>query len=102
MPVGLDRCRSASAGCREDVKDGEWQRANQFCFFTHPISELRGSRLGIFGRGSIGSRVGELGQAFGMDVVYAEQKDAKSVRQGYAAFDEVIEQSDVLTLHCPI
>jgi len=89
-------------GYREDVKDGEWQRANQFCFFTHPISELRGSRLGIFGRGSIGSRVGELGQAFGMDVVYAEKKDAKSVRQGYAAFDEVIERSDVLTLHCPI
>lgn len=89
-------------GYRDDVKSGEWQRANQFCFFNHPISELRGGRLGIIGRGSIGIRVGELGHAFGMDVVYAERKNAVQVRPGYTHFDEVIAGSDVLTLHCPL
>jgi glycerate dehydrogenase len=30
-------------GCRQDVIAGQWQRSGQFCFFTHPISELRGA-----------------------------------------------------------
>jgi glycerate dehydrogenase len=89
-------------GYRDDVKAGEWQRANQFCFFSHPVSELRGSRLGIFGRGTIGRRVGELGIAFGMEILYAERKDADRVREGYTAFGEVVERSNVLTLHCPL
>ncbi len=89
-------------GYRDDVKRGEWQRVNQFCFFNHPISELRGKRLGIVGRGSIGQSVGAIGHAFGMEVVFAERKGATQVRQGYVGFDEVVETSDVLTLHCPL
>lgn len=90
------------AGYREDVRRGEWQRVNQFCFFNHPISELRGKRLGIIGRGSIGQSVGVIGRAFGMDVVFAERKGVAEVRKGYTGFDEVIETSDVLSLHCPL
>jgi glycerate dehydrogenase len=89
-------------GYREDVRRGEWQRANQFCFFSHPISELHGNRLGLVGRGSIGRRVGEIGRAFGMDVVFAEHKGADAVRDGYVDFDQVLESSDVLSLHCPL
>lgn len=89
-------------GYREDVRRGEWQRANQFCFFNHPISELRGNRLGLVGRGSIGRSVAKIGRAFGMDVVFAERKGADHVRDGYVDFDEVVESSDVLSLHCPL
>lgn len=89
-------------GYRDDVRRGEWQRANQFCFFTHPISELRGNRLGLVGAGAIGRSVGEIGRAFGMDVVYAEHKGKETVRDGYLGFDEVVETSDVLSLHCPL
>ena len=32
---------------REDVRNGAWQRANQFCFFPHPIRDIAGSTLGI-------------------------------------------------------
>ena len=35
--------KRAIVGYREDVRAGEWKRAGQFCFFTHPITELRGS-----------------------------------------------------------
>lgn len=89
-------------GYREDVRRGEWQRVNQFCFFTHPIGELRGKRLGLIGQGSIGRSVGDIGRAFGMDVVFAEHKAADRVRDGYTEFDQVIETSDVLSLHCPL
>lgn len=87
---------------RADVLAGEWQKAGQFCFFTHPIGDLAGRRLGIFGSGDLGGRVAALGRAFGMDVVFADRKGAAETRPGYTPFETVIETADVLTLHCPL
>jgi len=89
-------------GYRQDVVAGEWQRWNQFCIFTHPISELRGGTLGIIGEGSIGQAVAELGKAFGMRVLFAAHKGKTGLGPLYTPFDEVIEGSDVITLHCPL
>jgi glycerate dehydrogenase len=36
---------------RDDVLKGRWQTEQQFCFFDHPIQDLHGSTLGIFGEG---------------------------------------------------
>ena len=47
---------------RESVLAGRWQQSGQFCFFDHPIRDLRGSRLGIIGEGVLGQRVAELAQ----------------------------------------
>ncbi len=87
---------------RADVLAGEWQKAEQFCFFSNPIIDLAGRRLGIFGSGSLGTRVGEIGRAFGMDVVFSDRKGATEARPGHMSFDEVIATSDVLTFHCPL
>ncbi len=87
---------------RADVLAGEWQKAGQFCFFNHPIGDLAGRRLGIFGSGDLGGQVATLGRAFGMDVVFADRKGASDIRPGYTPFVEVIETADVLTLHCPL
>ncbi|BAU49925.1 glycerate dehydrogenase [Sulfurifustis variabilis] len=87
---------------RQDLKDGLWQRAGQFCLFTQPIHDLHGSTLGIVGRGALGRAVARLGQAFGMNALYAEHKGAASVREGYTAFDEVLREADVLSLHSPL
>lgn len=87
---------------RADVLAGGWQKAEQFSYFDFPIVDLAGRRLGIFGSGSLGARVGELGRAFGMDVVFAERKGAAEVRPGHLAFDAVIETADVLSCHCPL
>lgn len=89
-------------GFRQDLADGHWQRAEQFCLFTQPIHDLHGATLGIVGRGALGRAVGRLGEAFGMRVRYAEQKGAAAVREGYAPFDEVLGAADVLTLHLPL
>ncbi len=87
---------------RAGVLAGEWQQAAQFSYFSYPIIDLAGRRLAVFGSGSLGGRVAELGRAFGMDVVFAERKGACDVRPGHLAFDEVIETADVLSLHCPL
>ncbi len=87
---------------RADVLAGEWQKAGQFCFFHHPIHDLAGARLGVVGAGALGRRVAELGRAFGMVPAFAGRKGRHEVEPPYTAWDEVLETSDVLSLHCPL
>jgi glycerate dehydrogenase len=94
--------RRALIGFREDVIAGEWERAGQFCFFNHPIRELYGSTLGIIGEGTLGQEVARLGQAFGMRTLYAAHKGVSGLGPLYTPFDEVLESSDVITLHAPL
>ncbi len=87
---------------RADVHAGKWQAAAMFCFFDHQIRDLHGSTLGLFGRGSLGQGVARLAEAFGMRVLWGEHKDAAIVRPGYVAFETLIEEADVVSLHCPL
>lgn len=87
---------------RADVMQGEWQKAAQFCLFTQPVRDVYGSTLGIIGSGSIGKSVAQIAQAFGMKVMLAEHKGETTVRPGYTAFNTVLRDSDVLTLHLPL
>ncbi|KZL13301.1 D-2-hydroxyacid dehydrogenase [Pseudovibrio sp. Ad26] len=94
--------RRSLVGYREDVINGEWQKSGKFCFFNHPIKDLSGSRLGIIGSGTLGKGTARIGEALGMDVVFAERKGATEVRVGYTAWQEVITTSDVISLHTPL
>jgi len=85
-----------------DVRNGAWQSSTQFCLFTHPVNDLYGTRLGIIGRGAIGRAVEQIALAFGMKVSFAEHKGVSDVRPGYTAFDTVLQESDVITLHLPL
>lgn len=89
-------------GYRQAVIDGEWQKAGQFCFFSHPIGELAGATLGIMGEGAIGQSVARLGQAFGMTTLFAAHKGVDGLGPLYTPFDEVLARSDIITLHCPL
>ncbi len=94
--------RRSIIGFRQDVIAGEWQRANQFCFFNHPIKDLAGSTLGIFGRGTLGQSVGRIGEALGMKVIFAARKEAGEIGPGYTAFNEVLETADIISFHMPL
>ena len=87
---------------RDDVRRGAWARAEAFCLLDHPIRELHGSTLGLIGHGSIGRGVETIARAFGMRVLIAEHRGAEKVREGRTPFDEVLRESDVLTLHAPL
>ncbi len=94
--------RRSLLGYRDAVARGRWQEAGQFCFFDHPIRDLHGSRLGIFGKGAIGQAVADIAKAFGMIPVFAGRKGSRDVGPPYTPWDEVLETSDVITLHCPL
>jgi len=94
--------RRSLLGYRDAVARGRWQEAGQFCFFDHPIRDLHGSRLGIFGKGAIGQAVADIAKAFGMIPVFAGRKGSRDVGPPYTPWDKVLETSDVITLHCPL
>lgn len=85
-----------------DILAGAWQRSAYFALLSHPLNDLHGSTLGIFGYGHIGQAVARIAAAFGMEVLVAEHKDALSVRTGRVPFGQMLEQADAVTLHCPL
>ncbi|MBI4998596.1 MAG: D-2-hydroxyacid dehydrogenase [Rhodocyclales bacterium] len=87
---------------RADVAAGKWQQSAMFCLFGAPIRDLRGSSLGIFGRGSLGQGTARLAEAFGMRILWGEHKGATSVRDGYVSFATVLAEADAISLHCPL
>jgi len=87
---------------RDDVLAGEWQKSGQFCFFNHPIHDLAGARLGIIGEGVLGQRVAEIARAFGMIPLFASHKGKTGFGPLYTPWDEVMETSDIITLHSPL
>jgi glycerate dehydrogenase len=94
--------RRSLVGFRQDVIDGEWQKAAQFCLFNHPIKDLAGSNLGIFGEGVLGQGVATLARAFGMNVMFAAHKGVEGLGPLYTPFDQVVEEADILTMHAPL
>lgn len=87
---------------RDTLQKGAWQKAEQFCLFDHEIHDLHGSTLGLIGHGSIGAGVERLAQAFGMNVLIAEHRNATEIRPGRVAFDEVLQRADQISLHTPL
>jgi len=83
------------------ARNGAWSRAENFCLLSWPIEDLAGSTLGIIGGGALGQSVARLGAAFGMRVLLAEQRGAP-LRPGRVAFEQVLAEADVLSLHVPL
>lgn len=83
---------------RDDVRAGRWQECDQFCFFDHPIHDMRGSTLGIVGFGAIGKSVARIAEAFGMKVLAFDVFP----QPGLVDLETLLRESDVITLHAPL
>jgi glycerate dehydrogenase len=85
-----------------DVKKGDWIASRLFCFFSRPTSELYGKTLGIFGYGTIGKKVAEIANAFGMKVIACTRTIKNDDTVTFVDFDTLLSESDYLTVHCPL
>ena len=56
----------------------------------------------MIGDGVLGQSVAEMGKALGMRVLFSGFKGHKPMGTLYTPFDEVLERSDIITLHCPL
>jgi len=89
----------------EAVKSGEWTRSKDFCFWKYPLIELAGKTMGIIGYGRIGQATGKIAQAMGMKVLAYDQYENKALESEtmkYVSLDELLRESDVISLHCPL
>lgn len=86
------------------VREGDWTRGADFCYWKWPLVELAGLTMGIVGFGRIGRETGKVARAFGMKVVYFDVL-ARGVpaEEGVAVdLDTLFRESDVVSLHCPL
>lgn len=84
------------------VARGDWQQAPQFCLLDYPVRELSGLTLGIVGHGTLGRRVAQLAEAFGMRVLLAQRPGSSAAGAGRVPLSELLLRVDVLSLHCPL
>lgn len=91
------------AGFYYHAKVGDdWATDGKFCLVDMPIFDLAGRTLGIIGAGTLGKKVGELANAFGMTVLYAERQGQVPRDKTYTDFDAVLAAADVISLHCAL
>ena len=100
----LELCHNVKAHA-DAVRAGEWSRSLDWSFWKSPLMELAGKTMGIVGFGRIGRAVGRIADALGMRVLACDtyQGDAP-LYTGFrwATLDEVLRESDVVSLHSPL
>ncbi len=87
------------------VAEGAWAECEDFCFWDYPIMELFGKTIGIVGMGRIGHATAVIAKGFGMKVItYDAYVNKDFVAEGieYVSLEKLLEESDVVSLHCPL
>jgi len=88
------------------VNNGDWQNAQDFCFWDGALLELDGLTFGIVGLGNIGLATARIAQSFGMKVMAFSSKCSEVLQelsiQKAESYEELFRTSDVLSLHCPL
>ncbi len=86
------------------VRDGCWKQMGPQ-YGVRPLTELYGKTFGIVGYGDIGREAARIARGFGMRVLAC----TRTIRPAYAqdgteftALETLMEQSDVISLHCPM
>lgn len=96
------------------VKDGDWVRSPQFCYWKEPLTELWRKTAVVVGYGKIGKRVAAVLSALGMDIIAVPHqfnnvtKSSVSGLEGiegnirYMTLEDALPLADLVTLHCPL
>ena len=87
----------------DTVDNGDWVNYKLFTYFYMPTFELKGMTIGIVGFGNIGQKVAEIAKVFGMNVLAFTRSPEKVGDKAKAvSLQELLEKSDVVTMHCPL
>jgi glyoxylate reductase len=99
----LDSLRRISEGDRI-IRKGKWKQiygAHDYVGF-----DLQGKTLGIMGLGRIGKTLAKRAKAFDMKIIYhnrnrISRNEERKLGVKYVAFDKLITQSDIISIHVP-
>lgn len=69
-------------------------------------NDLKGKVMGVIGTGHIGKEVIKIANGFGMKVIaydpFPDQAFAAKIGFSYASLDELLRNTDIISLHCPL
>lgn len=87
----------------QQVGTGKWSIHHDFCFWSTPQTELAGKTLGIIGFGRIGQQVANIGDAFGMKIIFHNRSTKMEIPSHLRqlSLEEVFSKSDFLSINCP-
>ena len=85
------------------VKSGKYSWSGLFTDVSLPFFELAGKTMGIIGMGTIGHRVAQVAEAFGMKVVYYSTSGTSHCHD-YPSLplEELMAVSDAVSVHAPL
>ena len=86
------------------LKQGVWHGPG---LLPVPTLQLSGKTVGIIGLGAIGTEVAKLLRGFGCRILYSKRQplragEAATLGVEHVLIDELLAQSDIVTLHCPL
>jgi len=104
MALMLAVIRRVPEGDRLIRAGGKWD----WDMFFMLGASLQGKTLGVVGLGKIGAATARRARGFGMEIAYTQRNRADAALEGelggarYMGLDELLAQSDVVTLHVPL
>lgn len=99
----LELCHHVGAH-NDSVHRGEWTNNQDWCYWQYPLMELADKTMGIIGFGRIGQATATIAKALGMKILAfdAFESEAGRALATYVTLDELLQRSDVVSLHCPL
>ena len=81
-----------------------YNRTREFNFSLNGLTgfDLHGKTAGVIGTGKIGRIFASICQGFGMKVLAYDRYPAQDSGIEYVSLDELLAESDVISLHCPL
>jgi len=79
-------------------------RSRDFNFSLNGLTgfDLHGKTVGVVGTGKIGRVFIDICRGFGMNVLCYDKYPAKDSGLDYVSLEELFENSDIISLHCPL
>lgn len=84
------------------VEDGGWTKSKTFSKFIYQTQELAGKTIGLIGFGAIAQAAANIALAFRMRVLCYTRTPKTSSDISFVSFDELLKESDVISVHCPL
>ena len=85
-----------------------YQRTKKYNFTLNGLLgfDIHGKTVGVVGTGKIGKVFAQIMKGFGARVlaydVYKDEQAAKEIGFEYVALEELLKESDIISLHCPL
>lgn len=89
-----------AAALDAEVRKGRWTQRHGDCSWDAPILALYGKTFGVLGTGEIGCAAARIARGLGMRIIGHSRSKRSGFPGEYVSLGELLEQSDVLSLHC--